>query len=182
MRHYTLTFILLLAAAFGFMSSKPAEPPVDEAFGSAPLKWYTFEEAVALSRTKPKKIMIDIYTDWCGWCKRMDKTTFTDQAATAYIQENFYPVKLDAEQRTNIVFGRDTFKYVDLGNGGRGINTLAYSLLEGKLGYPALVYLDEQFRRIMISPGYKEAPDLLKELKFAAEEHYNTTTWEEYNK
>ena len=66
-------------------------------------------------------------------------------------------------------------------NGRGGVHNLAYLLLDGKLGYPAMVYLNEKFERIMISPGYKEVPDMLKELKFAAEEQYMKTTWEEYS-
>jgi thioredoxin-related protein len=65
-------------------------------------------------------------------------------------------------------------------NGRGGVHTLAYSLLDGNMGYPAMVYLNEKFERIMISPGYKEVPDMLKELKFAAEEQYSKTTWEAY--
>jgi thioredoxin-related protein len=59
---------------------------------------------------------------------------------------------------------------------------LAYSLLEGKMGYPCFVYLNEKFERIMISPGYKEPDAIMKELSFAAEEHYTKTSWEEWNK
>jgi thioredoxin-related protein len=143
------------------------------------LRWYTWTEASELQKTKPKKMFIDVYTDWCGWCKRMDKNTFSDAEVSAYLQENFYPIKLNAEQREDIVFGRDTFKYVTMDNG-RGVHTLAYSLLDGRLGYPSVVFLDEQYRRIMISPGYKEVPDIMKELKFAAEEHYDSTSWEAY--
>jgi thioredoxin-related protein len=156
--------------------SKP-QPTVAET-GTAS-KWYTWEEAVELNKTKPKKILVDVYTDWCGWCKRMDKGAFVDTDVTKYLNDNFYPVKLNAEQRENIVFGRDTFNFVDTGNG-KGIHTLAYALLDGKMSYPTIVYLDEQYRRIMISPGYKESGDLLKELKFAKEEQYNKTSWEEY--
>ncbi|HAD13016.1 MAG TPA: thioredoxin, partial [Saprospirales bacterium] len=59
-------------------------------------------------------------------------------------------------------------------------HSLAYALLDGKMGYPSLVYLNEKYERIMISPGFKESPDLLKELRFAAEEMYTKTTWEKY--
>ncbi len=154
-------------------SSKPAAPQVEE------LKWYTWAEAVELQKTKPKKMLIDVYTSWCGWCKKMDKSTFIDPQVTAYLAANFYPVKLDAEQKADILFNNETFKYVD-SEGGRGVHTLAYALLDGKMGYPTIVYLNEKFERILISPGYKDVPMLLKELKFTAEEVYNKTPWEEY--
>ncbi len=143
------------------------------------VKWYSWEEAVALHQKRPKKIFVDVYTSWCGWCKRMDKVTFSDSTVAAYLNKHFYPVKLDAEQRADIPFNGEVFKFVETGYG-KGIHTLAYSLLDGRLSYPSMVYLNEKFERIMISPGYKEASDMLKELRFAAEEAYKTTTWEEY--
>ena len=162
---------IFVLAAFRF-TDQPSAP-------KATLKWYTWEEAVELNKTKPKKMFVDVYTDWCGWCKRMDKSTFADSSVTAYLNANFYPVKLNAEQKADVQFNGQNFKYMDSGNG-RGVHALAYSLLEGNLGYPSYVYLNEKYERIMISPGYKEPKDILKEFKFAFEEHYNKTTWEKY--
>lgn len=149
-------------------------------FEEGKVQWMTFEEAVEASKKEPKKIMIDLYTYWCGWCKKMDKTTFEDPNVARYLSDNFYAVKLDAEQREEIEFNGHTFKWVE---GGRnGIHTLAYSLLEGRLSYPTIVYLNEKFERILISPGFKQAPAMIKELKFTAEEHYTTTSWEAYQR
>lgn len=162
---------LFLAA---FTTQKNTHPAATE------LKWYTWDEAVELNKTKPKKMMVDVYTDWCGWCKTMDKKTFTDAGVAAYITENFYPVKLDAEQKADIVFNGETFKYVE--NGGRrgGVHTLAYSLLDGKMGYPSIVYLTEKYERILISPGYKEPDALMTELKFTASGAYLTQSWDDF--
>lgn len=168
-----LLFSGALLAAFSIRGTNTTQPPADT------LKWYTWEEAVELNKTAPKKIFVDVYTDWCGWCKRMDKSTFADSTISAYMGANFYPVKLNAEQKGDIEFNGQTFKYMETGNG-RGVHTLAYSLLEGDMRYPNFVYLNEKFERIMISPGYKEPNDIIKELKFAAEEQYSKTTWEKY--
>lgn len=164
-------FVIAATGLVAFTTPKTADAPA--------LKWYTWEEAVELNKTNPKKIFVDVYTDWCGWCKRMDKSTFSDSTVAAYMAANFYPVKLNAEQKADIQFNGQTFKYMDGGNG-RGVHTLAYSLLEGQMGYPSFVYLNEKYERIMISPGYKEPADIIKELKFASEEHYTRTTWEKY--
>lgn len=163
-------FLLIgtLAAAFTFQ--KNTAPAADT------LKWYTWEEAVELNKTAPKKMFVDVYTSWCGWCKHMDKTTFTDSTVAAYLAANFYPVKLNAEQKADIEFNGHTFKYIESAK----VHELAYSLLDGKMQYPNFVYLNEKYERIMISPGYKEPKDVIKELKFAAEEKYKTTTWEKY--
>ena len=169
---YSMLAITCIITFAAFRNPAPVEKPVT-------LKWHTWEEAVELNKTKPKKIFVDVYTDWCGWCKRMDRSTFADEKVAAYMAANYYAVKLNAEQKADIKFNGEVFKFVDSGNG-KGVHTLAYALLDGKMGYPSMVYLNEKYERIMISPGYKEAPDMLKELKFAAEEKYRETSWESY--
>ena len=142
------------------------------------IQWMSWEEAAKANETKPKKIFVDIYTDWCGWCKKMDATTFKDPAVIAIINKDFYPVKLNAEQKESIHWQGQEFKWLP---GGRdGYNKLAYDILDGQLSYPTYVLLDHAYSRILISPGYKTAGEILKELKFAAEEHYKTTSWEAY--
>ncbi len=144
------------------------------------IKWLTWEEAIELNKEHPKKIFIDVYTDWCGWCKRMDETTFVDPEVVSYMNEHFYAIKLDAEMKENITFKDQEFKYVKQGR--KGIHTLAYSLLEGKASYPSFVTMTEGFDRIAISPGYKQPDQLIKELRFAAEERYKDESWSDYNR
>lgn len=134
------------------------------------ITWYTWEEAIELNKKEPRKLFIDLYTDWCGWCKRMDASTFTDPAVVKHLNENYYPIKFNAEQKEAIVYDQHTFKFIDQGR--RGIHELAYSLLDGQLSYPSYVYLDEQVRRITISKGYKEAPAMIKELEYITSEAY----------
>lgn len=169
-------FTLLFAAALAINSFGQH---ASNASGGG-IHWITWEEAVALHQKHPRKIMVDVYTEWCGWCKKMDKGTFMDASVAAYVNENFYAVKLDAEQKGEIKFNTEVFKFVPSETGRGGVHSLAYALLDGKMGYPSMVYLNEKYERIMISPGYKETPDMLKELKFAAEEHYSKTSWEQY--
>ena len=73
------------------------------------VNWLTFEEAVERSKTEKKKIFIDVYTDWCGYCKVMDKNTFSQADIAQYLNENFYPVKFNAEQKQDITFRGHTF-------------------------------------------------------------------------
>ena len=152
--------------------------PLDNSMDKNTIKWYTWEEAIKASEKSPKKIIVDVYTDWCGWCKRMDKTTFAEAKVAAYINEHFYPVKFDAEQKGDIKYKGHVLRYRSSGK--RGVHDLAYSLLDGRLGYPSVVYLDEEQNRISISPGYKAANDMLKELKFIAGDHYKTTTFNDF--
>ena len=159
---FSLSFLaltgLLALSAFDW---KTQEPPVEK------INWLTWEEAVELNKENPKKIFIDVYTDWCGWCKRMDASTFSDSKVVKYVTDNFYAVKFDAEQKGDIEFNGHTFTFIKQGR--RGVHTLAAALLDGRLGYPSVVYLNEKFERIATSPGYKGADAILKELTFAAE-------------
>jgi thioredoxin-related protein len=170
--------ILLLVVAtlliYSFVIRPQQQAPSGELAG-----WYSWEEAVAANQKNKKKIIVDVYTDWCGWCKRMDQTTFEDPEIKAYINEYFHPVKLDAEQKEDINYDGHLFKFKPYGR--RGAHELALQLLNGRMSYPSIVYLNEDFEVITVSPGYKTPEQIIKELKYVAEEHYTSQTWKEYS-
>ena len=95
-------------------------PPLNPTTGGnkTAIHWLTMEEAYLLQQKNPKKIIVDIYAEWCGWCKRMDKTTFQEPAVIRYINDNFYAVKLDAETKRTIKLGDESFNYRSNGRGG----------------------------------------------------------------
>ena len=129
-----------------------------------------------------KKVIIDLYTDWCGWCKRMDANTFSDPAVAEYVNKNFYAVKLDAETTETIFFGDKEYKFVP--GGRKGTNEIAFALgsVNGGLGYPTIVFLDEEMNKVMVSPGYKDANGMKKFLVYVKDEHYKSKTWEEFGR
>ncbi len=142
------------------------------------IKWMTWEEAAAANAKSPKKIFVDVYTEWCGWCKKMDQTTFKDSAVVAAMNKDFYAVKLDAEQQETIHWKDMDFKWEPGGRG--GTNRLAYEILDGQMSFPTFVLLDGEYARIAISPGYKLGDALLKEMKYASQELYRTIDWNTY--
>lgn len=87
-----------------------------------------------------------------------------------YMKENYYLVKLDAEQKEEIEFKGNTFKFIARGR--RGYHELAAALLQGRLSYPTTVFLDEEFRVITPVPGFRQAPEFMKIARFVAEEEY----------
>lgn len=145
------------------------------------VNWYTWSGAIeAMEKDeKPKKIFVDLYTNWCGYCKKMDRETFTDPLVVAYLNANFYPVKFDAEGKESLSYADHTFNY-EPNRGRNGTHMLAFALLDGKMQFPSLVYLDEEQKRIAISPGYKPADSFLDELKFIAENHYKKGDYNAY--
>ena len=131
------------------------------------LKWTTFDKIARSGENKGnKKYLVDVYTEWCGWCKVMDKKTFTDPKVQEYLRENFHIVKFDAEQKETVKFKEKDYKYIP--GGRKGINQLALELLGNRMSYPTLVYLDENLNKITASPGYKKPDQLMKELKAIA--------------
>ncbi len=142
------------------------------------VEWLSWDDAISQHKQNPKKLYIDIYTEWCGWCKKMDKSTFTDPGIVELLNTEYYPIKFDAEQSQTIQFNGHEFIYRP--NGKRGVHELAISLTNSQLTYPSFVMLDETFARILISPGYKDADGVMKELLFGVDEAYKHSSFEDY--
>ncbi len=169
----------LAIASFTGKQAVPKPPVVEEK-----IKWMSWAEAAEANKTKPKKMLVDVYTSWCGWCKVMDKQTFTNDTISEYLNKYYYCIKLDAEGKDTIKFDNKDFVFIspEKGGGRNGIHTLAYALLDGKMGFPSLVYLTEKYERTAISPGYKTPAQLLPELRFTAEEAFLTKNFENFMK
>lgn len=145
------------------------------------IHWMSFDDAVKLNEKHPKKIFIDVFTEWCGWCKKMDGDTYKDPSIISYINKNFYAVRLDAE--TADTFHFKDHKFYNTKPHTRGyVNELASSLLDGKLGYPTTIYMDENFGRLTYVQSYISATDLMPILKYFAENKYLTMKFDDYKK
>lgn len=144
------------------------------------INWMTIEQAQTAMKTQPKKIFIDTYTDWCGWCKKMDALTFTDKKIVDYVNANYYAVKFNAEQKDAITFNGKVYKFVE--NGGRGYHELANFLLQGRFSYPTTVYLNEKLELLTPVPGYLDVPQLDLILHYFGSGAYLTTDYATYQK
>lgn len=139
------------------------------------VQWLTMEEAYAKSKTEPRKFFIDVYTNWCGWCKKMDAVTFENPVIANYLNEKYYPVKFNAETGDSIFFNGKTYAFIPSGN--RGYHELAEELMQGKMSYPTVVFLDERLNSIQAIPGFREAEELDRILKYFGENYYRTTEY-----
>ena len=120
------------------------------------INWMSIQEAEARCAVEPKMVFIDVYTDWCGWCKRMDKNTFDNPVIAKYMNEHFYAVKLNAETSDTITFqGQQYVGYVRP-DGRNGSHRLAHYLLRGKMSYPSYVIMNEEMQSLQIVSGYHE--------------------------
>lgn len=124
--------------------------------------WVSLEDALQQAKEQPKAIFIDVYTEWCGWCKRLDATTYQDSSFVQYINTNYYCVKLDAEQKKDIIFNGHTYKFIQ--NGKSGYHEFAALLLNGQMSYPTMVVLSPSYQRTHVIIGYQSATQLLQRL------------------
>ncbi|MCQ2974444.1 MAG: DUF255 domain-containing protein [Bacteroidales bacterium] len=138
------------------------------------IKWLTFEEAEKLDSAEHRPFLIDVYTDWCGWCKRMSATTFANPNIANYINKNFYPIKFDAETSDTIIYGGK--EYINEGKA----NNLAIKLLNGRLSYPTIVYIDRDSNVAPI-PGYMEPKDIEPLLVYFAEDVSRNASLEKFS-
>ena len=142
------------------------------------ITWVQWEEGIQQSIDQDKKVIIDLYTKWCGWCKKMDNTTFSDSTIVDYINENYIAIKFDAEHRGDLIYGEEVYKFTK--GGRRGYHALAAKMTHGRLRYPTIVFLDENAEVIQALPGFQSANNLEKILTYFAGDHHKKTPWPIY--
>ena len=157
----TLALLLFVATTFMVVAQESAQSEI---------AWMTWNEAITAQKAdrenylkdkkanpSPKKIFLDVYTSWCGPCKKMDAVTFKKPSVIFAMNKYYYPVKFNAEQPDPIEYNNHTFinpnpKPV---KGRRGVHQLAASILDNQLFYPSFVIMDENTNRLVIHKGYK---------------------------
>ena len=137
--------------------------------GFAQLKTYTFSEAEKLEQQNPKPIFVFIHTFWCKYCKMMENSTFKNPEVVQLLNENFYFVSLDAEQKNPILFKNNTFRFQPKGQN-TGVHELAEELgtVDGAMTYPTFSILDKNNTILLQISEYTDAKTMITLLKEAA--------------
>lgn len=131
-------------------------------------EWNTFNIGLEKAKKEKKKIFIDVYADWCKWCKKMDADVYTNPDIQKYLKEKYIAIKFNGEAATQITYNGERFTHAEL--------TQAFQIN----GFPATVFMKPDGEPISVVPGYHSPGDFLKILKFIGDDHYLSTSYEEY--
>lgn len=149
MRKYILVFFILGLVCMGFMMYKTS------GIEDKPLvRWYDFNEGLKVAKEQNKHIMIDVYTDWCGWCKKLDKITYRDKEVVEILEKDYISIKLDPEL-PNVYYDYAGKQYTG-------------KQLERKFkikGYPAIVFMRPDGSVIEVAEGYHTPAEMVEVLK-----------------
>jgi thioredoxin-related protein len=145
------------------------------------VNWLSWDEAAKLAETdkNSKKVFIDVYTDWCGWCKKMDKDTFQNPEVAAYMEANFYMVKMDGEGKEPITYKGKTYNFKPQGR--RGYHEFAAALMNGRMSYPTTIFLNEKLEMLSPVPGYQKPEPFLNIAKYFGDNIYLEKDWKTYS-
>ncbi len=161
-----LVRILSICIGFGWINGISYSQDKD-------IDWMTWEEVDEKFELEKKKILVFVYTPWCEACKKMKYLTFRDSAIRNYINTNFYPIYFNAESSEHIEVNGRTYRPKAKGR----YNELAFEITLGRLLFPTLVFIDEDFKIIQPLSSYIGPEKLEPVLHYYAGDHYKKTPW-----
>ena len=177
--------ILILCA--GFLQTSKAQSPVpvvadNPEISTSLVRWYTVDEAADAMNGEGRKIILELYTDWCGWCKRMEGITLQQPHIAQYLNENFYPIRFNAESKQAINFKDKSYEFV-APPGTTGYHEFVAQFMEdGRLSFPTIVFLDEDLNVIQSMVGFKTPYEFEQIITYFATDHYKKMPWQKYRR
>jgi thioredoxin-related protein len=167
----TVSLLVLFTLLFtlGIVANPAKSTPDKTAEKSAQIEWFNYSEGLEKAEKEGKYVVVDFYTNWCGWCKRMDKSTFQDPEVVDFINNKMVAVKVNAE-------APDTVVHQDVKLTERQLAIAVYKAT----GYPTYFFLDPQGKALFKVPGYRNAEDFLNLVQFVGEEHYKNKSFDKF--
>ena len=113
---------------------------------AAEVEWRDWDEGFEEAQENEKPILLSVYTDWCGWCDRMDNDTYGDKEVAEKVHDEFIPIKFNPEEEKTYQMGEDELT---------GPQLLGALTQGEQTGYPTTLFLNVQERRVFMEAGYK---------------------------
>ncbi|HTY10531.1 MAG TPA: thioredoxin fold domain-containing protein [Bacteroidota bacterium] len=161
MKYLVVALILSAALMNGVLSAQSRQ---------SAMHWNSFDAGMEEAKASHKKVLVDIYTDWCGWCKKMDSDVYTDPGVKDYLFKNYVIIKMNAEGSGKVHYKGQEYSPAQLA-AAFGVN-----------GYPSTLFMRDNAEPITLLPGYAEAPMFLLVLSFIAEDQYQKKQFSDYLK
>jgi len=172
----TLTFLSASVFAVGLLlssadcttagKSEEASKETAKVENKVEIEWMSYDEGMAKAKKEDKHVLIDFYTTWCGWCKKMDKTTFMDAAVVKAVSDNMIAIKINAESNSPVVHETQTITQRELSG-----------KIFGVRGFPTYWFVDPEGQRLFPVSGYRLAPDFLNLVEYVGESHYKKASF-----
>ncbi len=167
-----MKFSLLILSIF-LLSSFKVNPSSD-----AKVNWLTFNDLTEKLKENKKPVIIDVYTDWCHWCKVMEKETYQNKKVAEYINQNYYAVSFNAEGKDDITFRNKVFSY----DPQYKINMLTVALTNGQLSFPTTVIIPDENSAPIAVPGYLKPRELELIVKYFGSGANKTQSFPDFQK
>ena len=162
MKFRTLMLAALLSLVPGFASASG---------GRAELKWTSWDQGLKTAAASKRPMLVDVYTDWCGWCRRMDHDVYSRDDVREYLSRHFVAVRLDAESPSAVSY--DSRRYTE--------SSLAARFRVS--GYPTTIFLKCDGTHLVNVPGYVPAEKFMKLVRYIGDGHMERgESWEEYSR
>lgn len=156
---------LIALAATGLLGLTVATPPAH----AQGVTWQAWDAGFRTASRKSQPVLVDVYTDWCGWCKRMDKDVYSRADVRDYLSSHFVTIKLNAEDQAAAT------------HEGRRYTSRTLAAKFGVTGYPTTVFLRPNGERLVNVPGYLPADRFLLLLRYIGDGHMDRgVAWDDY--
>jgi thioredoxin-related protein len=165
-------FFALIACwlIFSFATVKPTE--------KEKINWLSLDEVNLKMKTEPRPVIIDLYTNWCYWCKVMDRKTYNNSKVISYINAHFYAVKLNAESKETVVWNNKKYEF----NANDKVNDFALFVTQGQLEFPNTVIFTDINKSPANIPGFMNPKEIEVILKYFGDEKYKSKNFSDYSK
>ncbi len=149
--------IVLTIVALGFSSGSD-------------LNWHNFGDGMQKAKNENKQVLIDVYTDWCSWCKVMDEKTYTDPRIVDILNSKFVLIRLNPEKDGPVTLNGKSYSADQFAQG------------MGVTGYPATAFFESNEKMITMVPGYLKADEFLPILEYIGDKKYNELSFDDFVK
>ena len=126
------------------------------------------DDAIAMAEKSPKKILLSVTAEWCGYCKKMDREVYGQQVVADLIDEHFYPAYIDTDSKNEVNFMGETYTEQEL--------AWAFRIT----GTPTTIFLSAEGKPLGVQPGFIPGDVFKKLVSFVGTDSFKSMSFDEY--